>query len=170
MTTPDRYCVLITGSRHWPWPKTVWGVLDRLLARHGDRLVVVEGDATGADQAAHQWCLNQSLSPERHRCYPVDWKAARGSGRDDWWRAGTERNTKMLVTEKPNLITGFHDSLDVKRGGTSDMILRGLTVGVPAWLVPGYHPMQGRWVDLAEFPDNRRTRVARELAHVDTLF
>lgn len=170
--TADHWCpyrVLITGSRHWYWPKTVHAVLDRLHGRHGDNLVVIEGSATGADQAAHEWCLTHALSPERHRCHPVDWNEARRTRQDDWWRVGPERNTAMLA-EQPDLIIAFHDSLDTRRGGTSDMILRGLLTEVPAWLVPGYHPMQGRWVSLDEFPDQRRNRVSRELAHTGTLF
>ncbi|MGX6744011.1 SLOG family protein [Streptomyces peucetius] len=41
--------VLVCGSRRWPWPSTVEAVLDRLADRYGDRLVVIEGAATGAD-------------------------------------------------------------------------------------------------------------------------
>jgi hypothetical protein len=69
--------VLVCGSRRWPWPATVETVLDRLLARHGERPVVIEGAATGADQAAHAWCERHGFGPERHRCHPVDWRAER---------------------------------------------------------------------------------------------
>src|SRR6266480_4856015 len=62
--------VLICGSRHWPWPGTVAAVLDRLAARYGERLVVIEGAARGADHAAHQWCERHGLSGDRHRCHP----------------------------------------------------------------------------------------------------
>lgn len=39
--------VLVCGSRRWPWPGTVEAVLDRLAARHGEQLVVIEGAARG---------------------------------------------------------------------------------------------------------------------------
>ncbi|MGW7385005.1 SLOG family protein [Streptomyces sp. NPDC054794] len=67
--------VLVCGSRRWPWPVAAARVLDRLARRHGDGLVVVEGAAAGADQAAHQWCDEHGLGVDRHRCHPVDWQA-----------------------------------------------------------------------------------------------
>jgi YspA, cpYpsA-related SLOG family len=76
--------ILVCGSRRWPWPGTVEAVLDRLAARHGEQLVVIEGAAKGADQAAHLWCEQHGLPEDRHRCHPVDWRAERrarpGSG------------------------------------------------------------------------------------------
>jgi hypothetical protein len=39
--------VLVCGSRRWPWRGTVEAVLDRLAARHGEQLVVIEGGARG---------------------------------------------------------------------------------------------------------------------------
>lgn len=48
--------VLLCGSRRWQWPRTVDAVLGRLAAQHGERLVVIEGAAKGADHAAHLWC------------------------------------------------------------------------------------------------------------------
>ncbi|KAF5990820.1 hypothetical protein BOG92_001450 [Streptomyces sp. WAC00263] len=58
--------VLVCGSRRWPWPTSVETVLERLLARHGERLVVMEGAATGADHAAPAWCERHGFRPERH--------------------------------------------------------------------------------------------------------
>ncbi|MFE7243715.1 SLOG family protein [Streptomyces sp. NPDC057580] len=80
--------VLVCGSRRWPWPESVEAVLDRLAARHGDQLVVIEGAATGADAAAHKWCLSKGLGPDRHRCHPVDWAAERRARPKDWRLAG----------------------------------------------------------------------------------
>ncbi|MBB6081893.1 SLOG family protein [Streptomyces paradoxus] len=67
MLEPAEGRVLICGSRRWPWPSAVGAVLDRLLARHGDRLVVIEGSATGADAAACSWCRRHGLDADRHR-------------------------------------------------------------------------------------------------------
>ncbi|MEV7068956.1 SLOG family protein [Streptomyces collinus] len=79
--------VLICGSRRWPWPSAVEAVLDRLLARYGDRLVVIEGSATGADAAACTWCCRHGLDADRHRCHPVDWAAAGARARSTGgWR------------------------------------------------------------------------------------
>ncbi|MEU2915897.1 SLOG family protein [Streptomyces massasporeus] len=63
----DEPQVLVYGSLRWPW--AVETMLDRLLARHREDLVVIEGAATGADTAAHAWCERQGFSLDRHRCH-----------------------------------------------------------------------------------------------------
>jgi hypothetical protein len=155
--------VLLCGSRRWPWPQTVETVLDRLAARYGERLVVIEGAAAGADYAAHLWCEHHGLRADRHRCHPVDWHAERKARPGQWRLAGPERNTRMLLQDRPSLIIAFHDHFDPGSGGTSDMCLRGLLREVPAWLVPGEDPGIGRWLTLSLFLHKRVTRVRREL-------
>jgi hypothetical protein len=155
--------VLVCGSRRWPWPATVATVLDRLARRHGDGLVVIEGAAAGADQAAHQWCDEHGLGADRHRCHPMDWQAERRARPNQWRMAGPERNTRMLLQEHPRLIVAFHDHFDGESGGTSDMCLRGLLKSVPVWLVPGEDPGTGFWLRLGIFPQTRADRVRREL-------
>ncbi|MFI1989091.1 SLOG family protein [Actinoplanes sp. NPDC020271] len=156
--------VLVCGSRRWPWPATVHAVLNRLATRYGEHLVVIEGAASGADRAAHQWCLDRSLGA-RHRCHPVDWDAIRRSRPDDWRRAGPERNTRMLLGERPQLIVAFHNAFDPARGGTSDMCLKGVLCAVPVWLVPGADLRAGRWLSAKTFPRGRVGRVDRELGN-----
>lgn len=105
--------VLICGSRCWPWGQTVGAVLDRLVARHGDQLVVIEGSATGADAAAHEWwCLDHQLGVDRHRCHPVDWAEERRTRPKDWRLAGPERNARMLLEDRPQLVIAFHDHFE----------------------------------------------------------
>jgi hypothetical protein len=156
--------VLVCGSRRWPWPSTVEAVLGRLSDRYGDRLVVIEGAATGADAAARGWCRSLGLGDERHRCYPVDWTTAKRERPQDWRMAGPERNTRMLLQERPELVIAFHDHFDPARGGTSDMCLRALLSDVPVWLVPGPNVQVGTWLKLGIFPDVRARRVRGELA------
>jgi hypothetical protein len=155
--------VLVCGSRHWPWPRTVDTALDRLTTRHGARLVVIEGAATGADSAAHQWCLRQGLQADRHRCYPVDWPAQRRARPNDWRQAGPERNSRMLLNEHPQLIIAFHEDLMLASGGTSDMCLRGLVRNLPVWHIPGKDVTVGQWLRIELFPPARIARVQREL-------
>ncbi|WP_329431004.1 DUF2493 domain-containing protein (plasmid) [Streptosporangium sp. NBC_01495] len=158
--------VLICGSRSWPWPTTVTAILDRLLRRYGDSLIVIEGAARGADTAAHSWCLAQGLNDgQRHRCFPVDWAAQRRARPTDWRLAGPERNTRMLE-ERPQLIVACHNAFDPASGGTSDMALRGVLAGVPTWLVSGPDPSRGRWVSLQEFPQKRAARLRSQLQHL----
>ncbi|MFF4306834.1 SLOG family protein [Streptomyces sp. NPDC001601] len=83
--------VLVCGDRQWARPATVAAELDRLSARHGDRLVVIEGAASGVDHAAHLWCERNGLGADRHRCHPVDWQTARRTRPKTWRLAGLER-------------------------------------------------------------------------------
>jgi hypothetical protein len=163
----DEPRVLICGSRRWSWPQTVDAVLDRLVDRHGERLEVIEGAATGADQAAHYWCERHELPADRHRCHPVDWTAERRIRPNDWRMAGPERNTRMLQ-DRPQLIIAFHDHFAPTSGGTSDMALRGLLREVPVWLVPGVDHLVGRWLTLDLFPRRRVDRVRNELVSAPT--
>lgn len=154
---------LVCGSRRWPWPGTVEAVLDQLAARHGEKLVVIEGAAKGADHAAHMWCERHGLPEDRHRCHPVDWRAERRARPQQWRMAGPERNTRMLLQDRPQLIICFHDRFDFTSGGTSDMALRGLLRCVPVWLMPGEDLTAGRWLSADLFPDRRASRVRRDL-------
>ncbi|MEU0640486.1 MULTISPECIES: SLOG family protein [Streptomyces] len=155
--------VLVCGSRRWPWPLAVEAVLDRLTARYGQDLVVIEGAATGADRAAHDWCRSHGLGEDRHRCYPVDWAAEKRSRPDRWRMAGPERNTRMLLNEHPRLVVAFHDHFTPASGGTSDMALRAALSQVPVWLVPGPGVTVGTWVRNGIFPAGRTRRVTAEL-------
>jgi hypothetical protein len=153
----------VCGSRRWPWPHTVEAVLDRLTARYGQGLVVIEGAATGADRAAHDWCCRHDLGEDRHRCYPVDWAAEKRSRPDRWRMAGPERNTRMLLNEQPRLVIAFHDHFTPASGGTSDMALRAVLTQVPVWLVPGPDVTVGTWMRPGIFPADRSRRVTTEL-------
>jgi hypothetical protein len=86
-----------------------------------------------------------------------------GLAPQQWRLAGPERNTRMLLQDRPHLIVCFHNSFDPATGGTSDMALRGLLRQVPVWLVHGEDPAVGRWLSLAEFPRQRASRARREL-------
>ncbi|WP_408059061.1 SLOG family protein [Streptomyces canus] len=96
--------VLVCGDRQWAWSATVAAVLDRLSARHGDRLVVIEGAASGANHAAHLWSERNGLGADCHRCHPVDWQTARRTRPKTWRLAGPERNTRMQLQERPQVI------------------------------------------------------------------
>jgi hypothetical protein len=162
--------VLLCGSRRWPWPDTVTAVLDRLAAGHGEQLVVIEGAAAGADHAAHMWCEHHGLPEERHRCHPIDWRAERRARPQRWRLAGPERNSRMLLRDRPGLIICFHDHFDPVSGGTSDMALRGLLRRIPVWLIPGEDPAVGRWLSLDLFPQRRTGQVRRHLDSAASLY
>ncbi|MGV9655241.1 SLOG family protein [Streptomyces sp. NPDC003554] len=156
--------VVVCGSRRWPWPTTAETVLERLADHYGDRLVVIEGCASGADAAACRWCRRSGLSDDRHRCHPVDWSAAKREHSRDWRMAGPERNTRMLLQERPELVIAFHDHFVPAGGGTSDMCLRALLSDVPVWLVPSRDVQVGAWLRPGIFPEERARRLRGELA------
>jgi hypothetical protein len=158
--------VLICGDRNWKAPGAVTTVCDRLEGRYGDRLNLIEGAASGADQAAHDWCLARGLdAPPRHRGFPVDWDAERIARPGNWRIAGPERNARMLA-EDPQLIIAFHGNLNPYRGGTSGMCMLGLLVGAPVWLIPGPNPRVGQWLRLNMFPQKRARDGVRLLQRI----
>ncbi|WP_433259799.1 SLOG family protein (plasmid) [Streptosporangium sp. CA-135522] len=150
--------MLICGSRDWPWPGAVHTVCDRLESRSGKDLVLIEGAARGADRACHDWCEAHGLGT-RHRCFRVDWAAERAARPDSWRKARPERNTRMLA-ENPKLIIACHEAFLFHRGGTSDMCLRALLVGVPVWFISGPNLSGGQWLRLEMFPRWRAMRAA----------
>jgi hypothetical protein len=162
-TTANRHGDTRAATQGGASPETVEAVLDRLAVRDGELLVVIEGAARGADQAAHLWCERHGLPEDRHRCHPVDWRAKRQARLQRWPLAGPERNSRMLLQDRPRLIICFHDHLDPASGETSDMALRGLLRDVPVWLVPCEDPAVGRWLSLDLFPHQRASRIRREL-------
>jgi hypothetical protein len=93
------YRVLITGSRTWLWPLTVFDVLDDLRAVHGAALVVVHGACSrGPDAMADAWCLRNGVAVER---FPADW--SQGS------HAGFFRNALMVDTAPAECVAFIHN-------------------------------------------------------------
>lgn len=90
------YRILITGSRDWPRPATVWGALndardEALLA--GKHLVIVHGACPhGADDHASRWTqtANQFVHGVTEERHPADW-AQHGKA------AGFRRNAEMVA-------------------------------------------------------------------------
>jgi len=85
--------LLVCGSRTWTDRARLWEVLDRLVADHGDgQVVLIEGDARGADRLAGQLAHERGWRLER---YPADWTH---QGR----AAGFRRNARMLRQGRPD--------------------------------------------------------------------
>jgi hypothetical protein len=84
--------LLVCGSRTWTDRPRLWQVLDRLVTAHGDgQVVLIEGDARGADRLAGQLARERGWRLER---YPADWTR---HGR----AAGFRRNARMLREGRP---------------------------------------------------------------------
>jgi len=114
--------LLVCGSRHWDDEDTIYRVLDDLTAGHVD-VVVIEGEAPGADTMARSWAAGRGVPFDP---YPADWDGARARG--DYRKAGPERNQRMLDEGHPTLVVAF--PLGDSRG-TWDMVRRAQRAGVP---------------------------------------
>lgn len=112
--------VLVTGSRdHVPHVIAIAlaGILKDKVAK-GERLTVIHGDATGADQGAHM--VSDYLGCNEYR-FPAEW-AALGKA------AGPRRNAEMLDTVRPDIVLAF--PLGESRG-TRDCIREAVRRGIP---------------------------------------
>jgi hypothetical protein len=124
----DEVRVLVTGDREWDDYFLLRCVCDGLLARYGERLVIVEGDAKGADRMAGDWAEKNGLTVEngRLRKYPANWTEHHKA-------AGPIRNREMLKEEEPHLVCAFHNNLWHGSKGTLDMVTIASKAKVPCY-------------------------------------
>jgi hypothetical protein len=103
-------------------------VLEGLLARN-KRLVVIEGQARGADTMAGDWAEEavESLEDVDHWPFPADWEQFGKA-------AGPIRNRQMLTEGKPDVVIAFHDFIPNSKG-TKDMVEIAKEAGVPTYVV-----------------------------------
>jgi hypothetical protein len=80
--------ILITGSRDWFDQEKMWGALDKYLLTFlpEDDMIIVHGDARGADRMAKKWAIDRGVEYEDH---PADWDKHPKA-------AGPIRNREML--------------------------------------------------------------------------
>jgi hypothetical protein len=119
----DRYRVLVTGCRHWNCTGLAGSIVNRLMERHGTRLVVVHGAARGVDSAFAEACNDLGVEHEPH---PADWNTY-GRG------AGPRRNAEM-VAAGANLCLAVHRDLKGSKG-TLDCTRRAIAAGIPTYLI-----------------------------------
>jgi hypothetical protein len=119
------YRVLFCGSRNWSAPEPIRIKLEGILEKHPN-VELVHGAGRGADMIAG--AVAESLGVPVH-AFPADWDGE-GLG------AGPLRNQRMLdfgVDAIYAFKEGFIRTMD--RGGTEDMVRRGLEAGVPAQII-----------------------------------
>jgi hypothetical protein len=100
------FMVLVTGDRKWTDRYTIYQVLSRIAADHSeDQLVLVHGDADGADTIAAEVGkeLGFAVVPME-----ADWNRYKKA-------AGPIRNRKMLDLA-PDEVHAFHDDLTQSKG------------------------------------------------------
>jgi len=114
--------IMITGGRDFKDKDRMWKALDYFLKNTTENIIIVHGDAVGADTLSKEWAEERG---QEHSPYPIEKAEWDKYGRG----AGPRRNHRML-----------QDNLDVdcilafpgpKSRGTYDMIERGHIAGVP---------------------------------------
>jgi hypothetical protein len=116
--------VLVCGDRKWTDQNLIEGWLSFLLDNHPEGIVVIEGEAPGADVCAREVAKKLRLS---FKPFPAKWEIYGNA-------AGPIRNKKMLVEGKPDLVLAFHDDL-VHSRGTKNMIKQADEAGVKVKVV-----------------------------------
>jgi hypothetical protein len=112
--------ILVCGDRTWKDYAAIYNCLCELqLVDQDTPLVVIEGEAPGADSLAAQAAREQSMEV---LAFPADWTAY---GR----AAGPIRNKQMLDEGKPTEVHAFHDSISTSKG-TLNMLKQALKRGI----------------------------------------
>lgn len=115
--------VIVSGSRDWTDSARIWAALDNVLNESDPSpLVVVHGNAPGADSIANQWATyhhnnGYNVEPEAH---PAQWTK---HGR----RAGPLRNQEM-VDAGADLVLAF---IKDNSPGASHLVREARTAGIP---------------------------------------
>ena len=98
--------VLVCGDRNWTDCERVRIELLNLWNQHKEGLIVIEGEARGADTCAAIAARKEGFNLER---YPAEWNKYGKA-------AGHIRNQQMLDEGTPNLVLAFHDNLEQSKG------------------------------------------------------
>jgi YspA, cpYpsA-related SLOG family len=115
--------ILITGDRHWRCDDLAEQVLNRLLARYGPGLTIIQGGAAGVDNSFAMACEDLGIVAEPHL---ADW---RGLGNI----AGPQRNREM-VESGADLCLALHRSIETSKG-TKDCVRQALAASIPVYLI-----------------------------------
>lgn len=120
--------VLLCGGRHWTdrwiFDVIVAGLVETARSDNVE-LVLIHGDAPGADRMTRDWKGVPGVSDVKP--FPADW--------DRYGRAaGPIRNQQMLDEGHPTLVVAFNDDLPRSKG-TRDMVARAQAAGIPVYVV-----------------------------------
>lgn len=113
------YRVLVCGGRDYLLFSAVFEALEVVWANSPGVLVVIEGGAQGADQAASMWAEEHAELGVKHEQYKAEWGKY---GK----RAGPIRNKRMLREGKPDLVIAMPGGK-----GTKNMVKQAQQISVP---------------------------------------
>jgi len=120
MTTPKRYAVIVTGSRHW----TDYDAICQALWQYPADTVIIHGDCSGADRLARRYAEEVART---HLPMPAPFDTL---GR----RAGPLRNGWMLAVANILRLCGYTPVVEAfplpSSKGTWDCVNQAKAVGV----------------------------------------
>lgn len=119
------YKVIFSGDRHWGSYGPVRREIRRLAKKHGNKLVIIEGEADGLDSIAREVAHEENVH--------VAGVWALWSTR--FRSAGPQRNDVMLSFD-PNEVICFHKDISKSRG-TKNLRDKAVKRGIPTKVVRG---------------------------------
>ena len=113
------HIALFCGSRTWGKPGPILRKLQALKRKHGNKLIIIQGGAPGADLLSCYWAHELDIHVAQ-----VDalWNTRHKA-------AGPQRNTAMLAL-RPAEVCAYHPDLP-KSSGTKDCIKQALKLEIP---------------------------------------
>ncbi len=112
--------IIVCGDRNWSDEK----IIENELKRYFDaNAFIITGGARGADTIANSLANRRGVET---KIYHAKWTKF---GKF----AGPERNTRMLVEGKPDLVIAFHTEI-AKSRGTLNMVGQANEAGIPVYL------------------------------------
>jgi len=122
-----QFRILVCGDRNWTDKRLIRERMCFYIdcnASTGDEVVVIEGEARGADILAREVAAELGFKVER---FPANWN-------EFGKRAGPIRNNQMLKEGKPDFVLAFHGALQNSKG-TKHMVSIARRHGVPVVVV-----------------------------------
>lgn len=120
--------MLVCGGRDFDDREFLFSVIDRVLAKHGDSLVIItgsqrklkaDGSYCGADYWAQEWAIDREVE---YIGFPARWKTLGAPA------AGGERNQRMRDKSKPDAAIAFEGGRGTKM--MCDLLRE---IGIEAW-------------------------------------
>lgn len=104
--------VLVCGGRDYKDRDKIYHVLDAQLAKIGDKMLLINGGAPGADTIAREWAVDRKVD---HLTLYAKW--------DRFGRAAGPIRNRRMAKKGPRLVLAFHEDLNRSKG-TKDMVRR----------------------------------------------
>jgi ABC-type sugar transport system substrate-binding protein len=131
--------IMVTGDRYWPCHLLAEPVLRRLIARHGQGIVIVHGDSEGVDEAFAKACTQLGVTSEPHLTAWDDLSQpdARIMTRFDGTKydaqAGPRRNAEMIA-QGADMCLVIHRNLKFSVR-TKECARQVTHAGIKTWLI-----------------------------------